>query len=77
MFEGIFVQYEDDRINWWVHDLKGKYHFSRDVKFDEEMPGKLSSKKKMAEQIAEDTPGNITEVTDDAEDTEARPMRTG
>ncbi len=47
MFEAIFVHYEDKRIGWWVRDLKGKYHFSRDVEFDEDTPGKLSSKRRM------------------------------
>ncbi len=54
MLEGIFVHYEDERIGWWVHDLKGKYHFSRDVKFDEDTPGKLSLKCRMM-----DLPSNI------------------
>ncbi|KAK0470032.1 uncharacterized protein EV420DRAFT_1473140 [Desarmillaria tabescens] len=47
MFEGIFVR-------WWVQDLKGKYHFSRDIEFDEDIPGKLSSKKRMSEQIVDE-----------------------
>ncbi|KAK0215254.1 hypothetical protein EDD85DRAFT_962789 [Armillaria nabsnona] len=47
MFEGIFVRYKDERIGCWVRDLKGKYHFSRDVEFDEDTPGKLSSKCRM------------------------------
>ena len=29
-FEAIFVGYEDNRIEWCVRDLHGKYHFSRD-----------------------------------------------
>ncbi|PBK89303.1 hypothetical protein ARMGADRAFT_902501, partial [Armillaria gallica] len=47
MFEAIFVQYKDERISWWVRDLKGKYHFSHDVEFNEDMPGKLSSNQRM------------------------------
>ena len=35
--------YEDDRIGWRVCDLHGKYHFSRDVIFNELTPGRLSS----------------------------------
>ncbi len=54
MFKGIFVQYEEDHIGWWVRDLKGKYHFARDVEFDEDTPSKLSSKHKMM-----DPPSNI------------------
>ncbi len=45
MLEGIFVRYEENCIRWWIRDLKGKYHFSRDVIFNENTPGHLSSKK--------------------------------
>ena len=41
-FEAIFVGYEDDCVGWHVHDLNGKYHFSRDVISNELMPGCLS-----------------------------------
>ena len=41
-FEAIFVGYEDDRVGWHVRDLNGKYHFSRDVIFNELVPGHLS-----------------------------------
>ncbi len=56
MFEAIFVHYEDDRIGWWVRDLKGKYHFSRDVEFDEDTPGKLSSKRHMLDPPSDISP---------------------
>jgi Reverse transcriptase (RNA-dependent DNA polymerase) len=41
-YEAIFVGYEDNRIGWRVRDLAGKYHFSRDVVFNENTPGHLS-----------------------------------
>jgi hypothetical protein len=41
-FEAIFVGYEEDRVGWRVRDLKGKYFFSRDVIFNESIPGHLS-----------------------------------
>ena len=41
-YEAIFVGYEDNRIGWRVCDLAGKYHFSRDVVFNENTPGHLS-----------------------------------
>lgn len=42
-YEAIFVGYEEDRVGWCVHDLKGAYHFSRNVIFNESVPGHLSS----------------------------------
>jgi len=42
-YEAIFVGYEDNRVGWRVRDLKGAYHFSRDVIFNESVPGRLSS----------------------------------
>jgi hypothetical protein len=41
-YEAIFVGYEENRIGWRVRDLAGKYHFSRDVVFNETTPGHLS-----------------------------------
>jgi hypothetical protein len=41
-FEAIFVGYEENRIGWWIRDLHGKYSFSRDVIFNESVPGHLS-----------------------------------
>src|SRR6202522_2721330 len=41
-YEAIFVAYEDNRIGWRVHDLTGKYHFTRDAVFNETIPGHLS-----------------------------------
>ena len=41
-YEAIFVGYEENRISWRVRDLAGKYFFSRDVVFNENVPGHLS-----------------------------------
>lgn len=38
-FEGIFVGYEENHKGWQVQDLKGKYHFSWDVIFNEDLSG--------------------------------------
>ncbi|EEB99880.1 hypothetical protein MPER_00325, partial [Moniliophthora perniciosa FA553] len=40
-FEAIFVGYEEGRIGWRVRDLHGRYRFSRDVVFDDNVPGYL------------------------------------
>jgi hypothetical protein len=42
-FEAIFVGYEENQLGWRVRDLQGKYHFSRDVIFNELVPGHSSS----------------------------------
>ena len=34
--------YEENRLGWHVRDHSGKYHFSRDVTFNETTPGHLS-----------------------------------
>jgi hypothetical protein len=44
-YEAIFVGYEENRIGWRVRDLAGKYHFSRDVIFNESVPGHLSPRR--------------------------------
>ena len=44
-YEAIFVGYEENRVGWRVRDLKGKYHFSRDVVFNESVPGHLSPRR--------------------------------
>ena len=40
-FEGIFVGYEENCKGWRVQDLKGKYYFSQDVIFNEDLSGRL------------------------------------
>jgi hypothetical protein len=44
-YEAIFVGYEENRIGWRVRDLRGKYFFSRDVIFNESVPGHLSPRR--------------------------------
>jgi hypothetical protein len=41
-FEAIFVGYMENRVGWLVCDLNGKLFFSRDVIFNESVPGHLS-----------------------------------
>ena len=41
-YEAVFMGYEENQIGWHVCDLAGKYHFSRDVVFNENVPGHLS-----------------------------------
>jgi len=39
-FEAIFVGYEEGRVGWRVRDLQGRFHFSRDVIFNEASAGR-------------------------------------
>ena len=41
-FEAIFVGYIENRLGWLVCDLYGKLFFSRDVIFNESVPGHFS-----------------------------------
>jgi hypothetical protein len=40
-FQAIFVGYEEHRTGWRVRDLQGKYSFSNDVIFNENLSGRL------------------------------------
>jgi len=40
-FEAIFVGYEEGRVGWRIRDMHGKYSFSRDVIFNEDVRGRL------------------------------------
>jgi hypothetical protein len=42
-YEAIFVGYEENHLGWRMRDLKGAYHFSRNVIFNESVSGRLSS----------------------------------
>jgi hypothetical protein len=44
-FEAIFLGYEADRKGWKVMGVDGRLTFSHDVVFDENTPGRLSSKR--------------------------------
>ena len=39
-FEAIFVGYEEGCVGWRVRDLQGRFHFSRDVIFNEASAGR-------------------------------------
>ena len=41
--ECIFVGYDEHRVGWRLRDLKGGYHFSRDVIFNESLNARLGS----------------------------------
>ena len=47
-YEAIFVGYDDNRIGWYIRDLKGAFHFSRDVVFNESVPGRLSPSRSLS-----------------------------
>ena len=40
-YRAIFVGYEEHRLGWRVRDLTGKYSFSNDVVFNENLPARL------------------------------------
>ena len=40
-FKAIFVGYEEHRVGWRVHSVEGKYSFSNDVIFNENLSGRL------------------------------------
>ena len=40
-FRAIFVGYEEHRVGWRVRDLSGKYSFSNDIIFNENVSGRL------------------------------------
>src|SRR5271155_5222097 len=46
-YEAIFVGYDEDRVGWYVRDLKGIFHFSRDIIFNELVSGCLSSSRSL------------------------------
>ncbi len=46
--EGIFVGYVKDRKGWMVRDLLGGYHFSDNVIFNKNRPGRLSNNHRLS-----------------------------
>ncbi|SJL16752.1 uncharacterized protein ARMOST_20281 [Armillaria ostoyae] len=64
-FEAIFVGYQEGRKGWLVRDLAGKYHFSRDVEFNENTPGRLSSKRRSEFDLAIKSNTHIDDPNDD------------
>ncbi|PPR03071.1 hypothetical protein CVT24_012432 [Panaeolus cyanescens] len=47
-FEGVFVGYMDNRVGWIVRDTNGKYRYSRDVVFNELVPGHLAPRRSIS-----------------------------
>lgn len=54
-FRAIFVGYEEHRIGWRVRDLVGKYSFSNDVVFNENLPARLGVPRSLAPIIPDTT----------------------
>ena len=51
-FRAIFVGYEEHRVGWRVRDLHGKYSFSDDVIFNENMSGRLGTPRSLSSPVA-------------------------
>jgi hypothetical protein len=54
-FRAIFVGYEEHRVGWRVRDLKGKYSFSNDVIFNENLPARLGVPRSLTPIISDST----------------------
>ena len=52
-FRAIFVGYEEHRVGWRVRDLAGKYSFSNDVVFNENLPGRLGVPRSLSSTISD------------------------
>ncbi|SJL06875.1 uncharacterized protein ARMOST_10217 [Armillaria ostoyae] len=74
-FEAIFVGYVEGLIGWRVRDLQGKYHFSHNVEFNENTPGRLSSKRNSKVDIALKADA-LTDLKDNTDDDTPLPKRT-
>ena len=55
--------YEENRVGWRVRDLSGKYHFSRDVVFNEATPGHLSPNRGLPTNYDSLPPPSLTQST--------------
>ena len=55
-FRAIFVGYEEHRIGWRVRDLAGKYSFSNDVIFNENLPARLGVPRSLPSLPLDDVP---------------------
>ena len=58
-FRAIFVGYEEHRVGWRVRSLEGRYSFSNDVIFDENLSGHLG----VPHQISPDSPATSLPVS--------------
>ena len=54
-FRANFVGYEEHRIGWRVRDLTGKYSFSNDVVFNENLSARLGTPRSLAPIIPDDS----------------------
>jgi hypothetical protein len=72
-YEAIFVGYEDNRIGWRVRDMAGKYHFSRDVVFNENTPGHLSPRRGLSTNHALLPPSSIIPASPSVHDRQHTP----
>ena len=55
-FQEIFVGYEEHRLGWRVHDLSGRYSFSNDVIFNENISGRLGIPRSLPPAISDTRP---------------------
>src|SRR5271168_1174670 len=56
VFVAIFVGYEEHHIGWRVHDLTGKYSFSNDVIFNENLAAHLGVPRSLPPVVLEAVP---------------------
>src|ERR1700678_2924918 len=57
-YEATFVGYDTNRIGWYVRDLKGIFHFSRDVLFNESVCGRLSPRSAVVASLSPSSPAS-------------------
>ena len=55
-FRAIFLGYEEHRIGWRVRDLSGKYSFSNDIIFNENVSARLGVSRPLSSSISEISP---------------------
>jgi Reverse transcriptase (RNA-dependent DNA polymerase)/GAG-pre-integrase domain len=64
-FRAIFVGYEEHRIGWRIRDLSGKYSFSNDVIFNENIPARLGVPRPIPSSISDiSTPSSARPLCD-------------
>ena len=55
-FQAVFVNYEEHRIGWRVQDLHGRYSFSNDVIFNENLSGHLGVPQALSSLVPDASP---------------------
>ena len=63
-FCAIFVGYEEHRVGWRVRDLKGKYSFSNDVIFNENVSARLGVPRQLPSYLDTITPPSAPPIRD-------------